>query len=163
MQFLSPFNHPPDYTAYPLYGDAMKLGIKLTVDVVFLTVFALQESLNINRRMLDTWARIYSQQIKKGDDFEFKDMSKQSIRFAKSLSLDCLVVIGGDGTGPEVVAEGLKVLKAASKKFGFTYTEELFDYGGARYLKSNELSVTITICWLPAAGAFSASQLAMAV
>lgn len=49
-----------------------------------------------------------------------------------------IAVIGGDGTGPEVVAEGLKVLKAASKKFGFTYTEELFDYGGARYLKTGK-------------------------
>ena len=44
-----------------------------------------------------------------------------------------IAIIGGDGTGPEVVAEGLKVLKAASKKFGFKYTEEAFDYGGARY------------------------------
>ena len=39
-----------------------------------------------------------------------------------------IAVIGGDGTGPEVVAEGLKVLKAASKKFGFSYKEEMFDY-----------------------------------
>jgi 3-isopropylmalate dehydrogenase len=35
-------------------------------------------------------------------------------------------VIPGDGTGPEVIAEGIKVLTAASKKFGFslklTYT-----------------------------------------
>jgi len=27
-----------------------------------------------------------------------------------------IAVIGGDGTGPEVVAEGLKVLKAAARK-----------------------------------------------
>jgi len=47
-----------------------------------------------------------------------------------------IAVIGGDGTGPEVVAEGLKVLKAASKKFGFGYKEEMFDYGGERYLKT---------------------------
>lgn len=40
----------------------------------------------------------YRYAIKKGDDFEFRDMSKQCIRFAKSLDLDCLVVIGGDGT-----------------------------------------------------------------
>lgn len=40
----------------------------------------------------------YRYAIKKGDDFEFKDMSKQCIRFATSLELDCLVVIGGDGT-----------------------------------------------------------------
>jgi len=49
-----------------------------------------------------------------------------------------IAVIGGDGTGPEVVAEGLKVLKAASKKFGFKYTEEAFDYGGERYLKTGK-------------------------
>lgn len=49
-----------------------------------------------------------------------------------------IAVIGGDGTGPEVVAEGLKVLKAASKKFGFKYTTTEFDYGGERYLKTGK-------------------------
>ena len=49
-----------------------------------------------------------------------------------------IAVIPGDGTGPEVVAEGLKVLKAASKKFGFNYEEEVFDYGGERYLKTGK-------------------------
>ncbi len=49
-----------------------------------------------------------------------------------------IAVMPGDGTGPEVVNEGLKVLKAASKKFGFTYTEEAFDYGGDRYLKTGK-------------------------
>ncbi|MDD5136869.1 MAG: 3-isopropylmalate dehydrogenase [Candidatus Omnitrophica bacterium] len=49
-----------------------------------------------------------------------------------------IAVIGGDGTGPEVVAEGLKVLKAASKKFGFDYKEEMFDYGGERYLETGK-------------------------
>ena len=32
-----------------------------------------------------------------------------------------IAVIPGDGTGPEVVNEGLKVLAAAAKKFGFQY------------------------------------------
>jgi 3-isopropylmalate dehydrogenase len=36
------------------------------------------------------------------------------------------------------VREGLKVLKAASKKFGFGYREEIFDYGGERYLKTGK-------------------------
>ncbi|MCX5678462.1 MAG: 3-isopropylmalate dehydrogenase [Candidatus Omnitrophica bacterium] len=49
-----------------------------------------------------------------------------------------IAVIPGDGTGPEVVAEGMKVLKAASKKFGFSYKDELFDYGGERYLKTGK-------------------------
>ena len=49
-----------------------------------------------------------------------------------------IAVIPGDGTGPEVVGEGLKVLKTASKKFGFDYKEEIFDYGGERYLKTGK-------------------------
>ena len=49
-----------------------------------------------------------------------------------------IAVIPGDGTGPEVVSEGMKVLKAASKKFGFDYSQELFDYGGERYLKTKK-------------------------
>ncbi len=49
-----------------------------------------------------------------------------------------IAVIPGDGTGPEVVREGLKVLKAAAEKFkiGFEFTE--FDYGGTRYLRTGE-------------------------
>ena len=49
-----------------------------------------------------------------------------------------IAVIGGDGTGPEVVAEGLKVLKVVSKKFGFSYNTTMFDYGGERYLKTGQ-------------------------
>jgi 3-isopropylmalate dehydrogenase len=45
-------------------------------------------------------------------------------------------VIGGDGTGPEVVAEGLKVLTAVSKKVGFTYQLTDFNVSGNRYLKN---------------------------
>jgi len=49
-----------------------------------------------------------------------------------------IAVIPGDGTGPEVVAEGLKVLDAASKKFKFEYETTTFDFGGERYLKTGE-------------------------
>ena len=45
-----------------------------------------------------------------------------------------IAVIGGDGTGPEVVAEGLKVLKAAAEKAGFEYETTDFDVCGDRYL-----------------------------
>ena len=45
-----------------------------------------------------------------------------------------IAVIGGDGTGPEVVAEGLKVLKAVAEKVGFEYTTQDFDVSGDRYL-----------------------------
>ena len=47
-----------------------------------------------------------------------------------------IAVIPGDGTGPEVVAEGLKVLKTASEKFKFKYQLEHYDLGGERYLKT---------------------------
>ena len=47
-------------------------------------------------------------------------------------------VIGGDGTGPEVVQEGLKVLAAVSDKTGFDAELVPFDLGGERYLKSGE-------------------------
>ncbi len=47
-------------------------------------------------------------------------------------------VIPGDGTGPEVVKEGVKVLDAASKKFGFALRYTYYDLGGERYLKTGE-------------------------
>jgi len=50
-----------------------------------------------------------------------------------------IAVIGGDGTGPEVVKEGLKVIEAASKKFGFKYETKEFDFSGKRYLKTGKL------------------------
>jgi 3-isopropylmalate dehydrogenase len=50
-----------------------------------------------------------------------------------------IAVIGGDGTGPEVVAEGIKVLTSASRKYGFTLNFTHFDFGGDRYLKTGEV------------------------
>ena len=49
-----------------------------------------------------------------------------------------IAVIPGDGTGPEVVAEGLKVLKVVSEKFNFKYELVHYDLGGERYLKTKE-------------------------
>lgn len=48
-------------------------------------------------------------------------------------------MIPGDGTGPEVVREGLKVLKAAGEKFGFQYELTEYDFGGERYLRTGEV------------------------
>jgi len=50
-----------------------------------------------------------------------------------------IAVIGGDGTGPEVVAEGLKVLQAISKKEKFGYKLTHFDFGGERYKRTGEI------------------------
>jgi 3-isopropylmalate dehydrogenase len=49
-----------------------------------------------------------------------------------------IAVIPGDGTGPEVIREGRKVLAKASKKFSIAMSFTEFDYGGARYLKTGE-------------------------
>ena len=50
-----------------------------------------------------------------------------------------IAILPGDGTGPEVVAEGIKVLKAlegpAGLKFEFTH----FDLGGERYKRTGEI------------------------
>lgn len=50
-----------------------------------------------------------------------------------------VAVIPGDGTGPEVVREGLKVLKAAQSKFDFNCETVEYDVGGDRYLKTGEV------------------------
>ena len=49
-----------------------------------------------------------------------------------------IAVVPGDGTGPEVVREGLKVLEAVADKFDFRYETETFDFGGDRYLRTGE-------------------------
>jgi len=50
-----------------------------------------------------------------------------------------IAVLPGDGTGPEVVNEGIKVLKAAENKFGIKFNFEWYDFGGERYLKTGEV------------------------
>ncbi len=50
-----------------------------------------------------------------------------------------VAVIGGDGTGPEVAAEGAKVLKAVAKLEKIAVELKDFDYGGDRYLKTGEI------------------------
>lgn len=47
-------------------------------------------------------------------------------------------VIPGDGTGPEVIAEGIKVLDAISRKFGFDLKYTNYNLGGERYLKTGD-------------------------
>ena len=49
-----------------------------------------------------------------------------------------IAVITGDGTGPEVVMEGIKVLKAVSNRFGFSLEFHSFPFGGEHYKKTGE-------------------------
>jgi 3-isopropylmalate dehydrogenase len=46
--------------------------------------------------------------------------------------------IPGDGTGPEVVREGRKVLEAAAERYALSFSFKEFDFGGKRYLAEGE-------------------------
>jgi 3-isopropylmalate dehydrogenase len=50
-----------------------------------------------------------------------------------------IAVIGGDGTGPEVVREAVKVLDVAAAKFAFKLNYTPYDFGGDRYLRTHEV------------------------
>jgi 3-isopropylmalate dehydrogenase len=50
-----------------------------------------------------------------------------------------IAVLPGDGTGAEVVREGIKVLDAASQKYNFKLNYTTYDFGGDRYLKTGEV------------------------
>src|ERR1039458_8739541 len=49
-----------------------------------------------------------------------------------------IAVMGGDGTGPEVVREAVKVLEVAAKKFKLKLNYTNYDLGGERYLRTGE-------------------------
>ena len=49
-----------------------------------------------------------------------------------------VAVVPGDGTGPEVVSEAVKVLAAAQRTYGFTVETTELDLGGDRYLRTGE-------------------------
>ncbi|HZP27110.1 MAG TPA: 3-isopropylmalate dehydrogenase [Dehalococcoidia bacterium] len=49
-----------------------------------------------------------------------------------------IAIMPGDGTGPEVVREGLKVLEAAAAATGLRYDTVNYDLGGERYLRTGE-------------------------
>ena len=50
-----------------------------------------------------------------------------------------IAVIAGDGVGPEVVREGLRVLDAVSQIEGFRYETTAYPFGAEHYLKTREL------------------------
>ena len=53
-----------------------------------------------------------------------------------------IAVIPGDGTGPEVVAEGLKVLKAVSKKHKFDY-QLMKQIAGGKQMRSLWMDIDV--------------------
>ena len=50
-----------------------------------------------------------------------------------------VAVVGGDGTGPEVTTEAVKVFKAVAALEGIRYELKDFDLGGERYLRTGEI------------------------
>ena len=48
-------------------------------------------------------------------------------------------IMGGDGTGPEVTVEAVKVMDAAAAKFGFKIEKTDYDFGGERYKRTGEI------------------------
>ena len=70
-----------------------------------------------------------------------EERASESLNIHASESLD-LAVIGGDGIGPEVVAEGLKVLAAvcsASASNGLKVNTTEYDLGARRWLATGEV------------------------
>ena len=59
-----------------------------------------------------------------------------------------LAVIAGDGIGPEVVAEGLRVLDRVAALEGFTTVREELDLGGRRFLTTGEVLSDATLAHL---------------
>jgi 3-isopropylmalate dehydrogenase len=47
-------------------------------------------------------------------------------------------VIPGDGIGPEIIKEGLKVIQSVSERYNFSIETTHYDFGGERYLKTGE-------------------------
>ncbi|MGC8977074.1 MAG: 3-isopropylmalate dehydrogenase [Candidatus Ratteibacteria bacterium] len=54
-------------------------------------------------------------------------------------------VISGDGIGPEIIREGIKVLESISEVCGFNFEWIEYDFGGERYLKTGETLPTSAI------------------
>jgi 3-isopropylmalate dehydrogenase len=50
-----------------------------------------------------------------------------------------IAVLAGDGIGPEVTREAMKVARAAAERFGLTIEETEYDFGGDRYLATGEI------------------------
>jgi 3-isopropylmalate dehydrogenase len=50
-----------------------------------------------------------------------------------------IAVIPGDGTGPEVVAEGIKALEKIGNRYHIDFSFKEFDFGGDRYLRTGQV------------------------
>jgi 3-isopropylmalate dehydrogenase len=49
-----------------------------------------------------------------------------------------IALMPGDGTGPEVLKEGVKVLDTAGRAYGLSFNYVNYDFGGERYMRTGE-------------------------
>jgi len=66
-------------------------------------------------------------------------VSPQSQKSAKGAKTYKIGVLPGDGTGPEVIREGLKVVNAVGKSAGLSLDFVHYDLGGERYKKTGDI------------------------
>lgn len=64
-----------------------------------------------------------------------------------------IAVVPGDGTGPEVVAEGIKVLQKVAERGGFSVSLAEYPYGGEHYRRTGETLPDDALASLAAADA----------
>src|SRR3954462_4916583 len=58
------------------------------------------------------------------------------LRNVRGANVMKIAVMPGDGVGKEVIPQGLRVLSAAAKKFGFTYPTTDYPFGAEHYLET---------------------------
>ena len=58
-----------------------------------------------------------------------------------------IAVIAGDGIGKEVTPEGIRVLEAAGRKFGFSFTWTEFDWNCELYAKTGRTGTMVFVVW----------------
>jgi len=74
----------------------------------------------------------------KNSPFTFS-FSIEAIREVEIMTTYKIVLIPGDGIGPEVIAEGVKVLESAGEIFGINFDWHEYPYGAEYYLKTGVL------------------------
>jgi 3-isopropylmalate dehydrogenase len=62
-----------------------------------------------------------------------------AVRFGVGRMTYRIAVIPGDGVGPEVIQEGLKVLDAVSRVYNVKFDFKIYPYSGNHYLKTGEI------------------------
>ena len=69
-----------------------------------------------------------------------------------------IAVMPGDGVGKEVIPQGLRVLKVAAEKFGFSFRTTDYPFGGEHYLATwmHPIGRARATAWKPLADYLSA-------